>query len=314
MDGKIWQQTSLRFKININKELCVKFWSYPTYYECLQKIIKERKLSLEEAYRSVILSSIVDGSSTSWAEAELAWIKDRRPYYLLYPSIAEAFRTIKFSIPISEVLDHLKIKSVCIRFAVEHELSKFSYNNVVYGVRSIIVVPFYSRKNNEFKITYTFDIGETFNDFPLMGFNNILVVPGKSVEECIDLLVPDTESLNSGVELPDELIKDCLRVIIGISLLDRSNTDYFYPDVLTDDKNKFEETGDAKYVEKARRRGKFGFHIGRDLVVNPGFVGPHSQRYHIGEGRKKIIWRFKKGYFIKREKVIKVPTGFQKEI
>jgi hypothetical protein len=39
------------------------------------------------------------------------------------------------------------------------------------------------------------------------------------------------------------------------------------PDVLSKDRDKFEASGDAKYVHKAHRRGKIGWNLGRRIEV-----------------------------------------------
>ena len=44
---------------------------------------------------------------------------------------------------------------------------------------------------------------------------------------------------------------------------------------LADDRAKFEQTGDQRYVDKARRRGKVGWDVGRRLEVIPHYRRPH---------------------------------------
>jgi hypothetical protein len=56
-------------------------------------------------------------------------------------------------------------------------------------------------------------------------------------------------------------------------------------DVLADDRAKFHETGDQKFVEKARRRGKVGWDVGRKIEVIPHYPRPHLILVWTGRGR-----------------------------
>ena len=82
------------------------------------------------------------------------------------------------------------------------------------------------------------------------------------------------------------------------------------PDVLSKDRDRFESTGDQKYVEKAHRRGKFGWNVGLHIEVSPDYRRPHLMLAWTGAGRAvpKIVPR--KGSVVHREVVEKVPSGF----
>ena len=86
------------------------------------------------------------------------------------------------------------------------------------------------------------------------------------------------------------------------------------PDVLNCDVDKYNKTKDNKYVEKAIRRGKFGYKIGESLTVNPHWRKAHPHLYWTGEGRKIPRIKFVKGVIVHKEVVSKLPTGFIKEV
>jgi len=46
-------------------------------------------------------------------------------------------------------------------------------------------------------------------------------------------------------------------------------------DVLSKDRAKFQQTGDEKYIDKARRRGKIDWNAGRQMEVDPHYRRPH---------------------------------------
>ena len=82
------------------------------------------------------------------------------------------------------------------------------------------------------------------------------------------------------------------------------------PDVLSKDRDRFEQTGDEKYVDKAHRRGKVGWDGGRQVEVMPHYRRPHLRLAWTGPGRAvpKIVPR--RGSIIHRRAVEKVPSGF----
>ena len=62
--------------------------------------------------------------------------------------------------------------------------------------------------------------------------------------------------INEGLGL-SLLIDDCVRLCCSLCLLE-NDPSVIEPDVLSKDREKFEASGDAKYVDKAHRRGKIG--------------------------------------------------------
>jgi hypothetical protein len=57
------------------------------------------------------------------------------------------------------------------------------------------------------------------------------------------------------------------------------------PDVLSKDRDKFETSGDDRYVDKAHRRGKIGWNVGRRIEVAPHYRRPHMVLVWTGVGR-----------------------------
>ena len=57
------------------------------------------------------------------------------------------------------------------------------------------------------------------------------------------------------------------------------------PDVLADDRAKFEASGDQRYIDKAHRRGKVGWDVGKHIEVIPHFRRPHMMLVWTGRGR-----------------------------
>ena len=77
-----------------------------------------------------------------------------------------------------------------------------------------------------------------------------------------------------GVQIPQEMITDCVRLCCSLCLLE-NDPSVISPDVLSKDRSRFEQTGDQKFVEKAHRRGKVGWDVGRHIEVSPHYRRPH---------------------------------------
>jgi hypothetical protein len=116
-------------------------------------------------------------------------------------------------------------------------------------------------------------------------------------------------SADMGVQIPETLIDDCVRLCCSLCLLE-NDPSVIEPDVLTKDRDKFEASGDERYVDKAHRRGKIGWNVGRRIEVAPHYRRPHMALVWTGHGRTvpKIVPR--RGSVVHRELVEKVPSGF----
>jgi hypothetical protein len=69
--------------------------------------------------------------------------------------------------------------------------------------------------------------------------------------------------------------------------------------------------GDFSLVDKARRRGNYGWHVGRAIEVSPHVrAACPAALYWTGEGRKIPKIRFRRGSIVHRKKLSEMPTGF----
>jgi hypothetical protein len=120
----------------------------------------------------------------------------------------------------------------------------------------------------------------------------------------------------SGNFLSDEhlpLVQDCLRLCTMLCLL-ADDPEVITPDVLADDRQKYEASGgDSKYVDRAHRRGKLGWHVGEKIEVMPHYRRPHPALVWTGRGRSQPRIVLRKGSVVHREVLARVPTGFDGE-
>ena len=87
-----------------------------------------------------------------------------------------------------------------------------------------------------------------------------------------------------GVQIPETLIDDCVRLCCSLCLLENDRS-VIEPDVLSKDRDKFEASGDDRYVDKAHRRGKIGWNVGRRIDVAPRYRRPHMALVRNGSGQ-----------------------------
>ena len=117
-------------------------------------------------------------------------------------------------------------------------------------------------------------------------------------------------SAGFGVRIPEDIIQDLFKVVATLCLFD-NDPDIVEPLVLNKDKEKFDRTGDPKYVEKAKARGNYGWDIGRKIEVSPHVRSASpAALYWTGPGRKTPRIRFRKGCVVKRHRMAEVPTGY----
>ena len=155
------------------------------------------------------------------------------------------------------------------------------------------------------------DIGEVMGDFgvPIYTYRNFPRRPGLTVEQSIAGLGKVGLFSEFGVQVPDSFVMDCIRLCCSLCLLE-NDPSIISPDVLADDRAKFEASGDQRYIDKAHRRGKVGWDVGKHIEVIPHFRRPHMMLVWTGRGRAvpRIVPR--KGSIVHREAVEKLPSGF----
>jgi hypothetical protein len=145
-------------------------------------------------------------------------------------------------------------------------------------------------------------------DVPVYTYSNFPREKGLTVEQSLASLGKNRLA-ELGVQIPSDLVTDCVRLCCSLCLLENAPS-VIEPDALSKDRDKFEQGGDQKYVDKAHRRGKIGWNVGRHIEVAPHYRRPHMALVWTGRGRTvpKIVPR--RGSVVHRELIEKVPSGF----
>jgi hypothetical protein len=284
----------------------MKFNQYQTTYAIIKK--KARKelgrkfvdLSIDEFYTKS-MDGAPDIMCYNHACAEHMWIKCGKPYYKLWPGIAKALLNLKLDIPISMV--KLPQKALLIKLPEGQDFLKqddFACKVIIaaYNLSSKVII-------------VLSDWGEYDQlDSPVYYVQQLHINDDTTVEKSIPPGIHPTA--NIGLVLSSANRLNIVRLLSGICLLG-DDSELIKPEVLSRDQSKFMKTGDISLIEKAKRRGKYGFEIGNISEISPHYRNPHLCLMWTGKGRKipKIVIR--KGSIIKRKIAATIPFGYDVE-
>ncbi len=265
--------------------------------------------SSEEFYAMAIADAVARESPQFYQQvkSERFWEESRKPYYNVWPSIVPMLTRLNLDLDSS--LIQLPLKALCIRLPKHQNPMSFQWQDEPHEIRSILL----SEINDGLGLSLLIDIGETINNgvfqVPLYTYRNFPRQEGLTVEQSLAGLGIGI-SAEDGVLIPEPLIDDCVRLCCSLCLLE-NDPSVIEPDVLSKDRAKFEDSADQRYVEKAHRRGKIGWNVGRRIEVAPHYRRPHMALVWTGRGRTvpKIVPR--RGSVVHRELVQKVPSGFE---
>jgi hypothetical protein len=236
------------------------------------------------------------------AVAEENFIRNKRPFYRLYPGITEALTKIGVEKhDISKI--HPPVNPLSLEFPIDRPL--------IAGTRKIVNILFGEFENTDsLFIEYRSHV-DTFG---------VILFPRE--KETIMHLIGDTKE-----ESDRETNKVVLQIVFGVCMIPHTETDLIKPLVLNRDKEKFAATGDVKFIDRAKRNGVHGWEIGRDIPTQeemeilrqqhgePGRKSPHWRMGHFairhtGEGRSIPVIRWIKETFINKDLWKEVPTGY----
>lgn len=272
------------------------------------------QLSHEQAYSAIATKKGVRDEILWQAQQERDWRNAKRPYYNAWPAILPLLTSIKLSIPCDSV--HLPLSPLLVRFAqsgdgIEHDcfgesrrLRTMLISNAVFDNGRSGIVAYVDAGCRP---------GEQWPSKFAVSFHR---TPGATVEV----------SMFDGPRIardgpPEELLKTAMRVACAVCLIGKEDTSLVTPAVFSEDRRKYEETGDMKYVERAIRRGNVGWDLGREIhemqvrqsrgePLLPHYRMPHLALFWTGPGRRTARILNRSGSFVHRFKLTEVPTGY----
>lgn len=247
-------------------------------------------------------------------DTEYEWEKTGRPFYHVHPDIVPAIaKTNLDSVParLIEIPKNYPAVSIC--------LAKGREPNGLFAL-------LFARQPNGFLFVLDCGNRQNFGGVPLTFCTTLrLMIAGdETIPEALkchfdslpEQLAADDAAIEAVVieQMKDQLL-DAIRTAITIGFLANQNDELVIPDVLSNDRNAYQEalrtkdaTRRAAIEERAARRGKNGWNVGTNEFVIPWFAasdrkpaayvrGPHTRAHirtghfravHFGEGRSQV--------------------------
>lgn len=250
--------------------------------------------------------------------AEFMWSTCKRPFYNVYPHVRDGLRRVPLSLPCEQIVKSASMlpMAMSIRFPVGGELEVGDVSVGEFLCQRVLIP---SELGFEPGISVWCNYGANrprgsspayYPDLPSQLIKTFPLIKGQSVEDV--LAETNFVAIQGGLELSNielEAVTECVRVSCGVSLM-AHDPRLVEPIVLKSDEAKYRETGDRKYVEKAIRRGVFGFNVGANIEVSPHYRRAHFALRWTGKGRETPKIVPVKGCVVRRQSVTEVPTGY----
>lgn len=277
----------------------------------------------------------VDPFTPALLHLERDWSLDGRPYYNLWPSLLPALSRLKMDADAS--LFTLPLDRLLLRLPKAGNPLEWQHGGHTWVVRTVLCentrlahdtrpgAPALVIKEGEESpetvrgLTFWIDAGEDMTGKPVasegpavlrrMMYKHLVCVEGHSIEWSFEK-IPAHPSTELGLAYPVEIVQAVARIVCTLCLM-ADDPQIVEPVVLKDDEQKYEKTLDPALVEKARRRGNRGWHVGKSIEVVPHVrAASPAALYWTGAGRKIPKIRFRRGTVVHRKKLTNVPTGF----
>lgn len=224
-------------------------------------------------------------------------------YYKVYPAIYQTIESIKLEmlVPIFASVER-RDRTIAIRFAEGHEIERrlrgesvflrymIAATGVINGRYSTVSMPVWERRADSAIIIAATgalsDDAEADSGFHYDG----------------------SDSIDGAAEMG----RVALRAIACVLMLERDgDSGLVLPEVLDRDQAAFnyDPARREQLVERARRRGKNGFSIGREYETTPHFRRPHFAIRHTGPGGRVPKLVPVKASVVHRSTLTTVPTG-----
>jgi hypothetical protein len=277
----------------------------------------------------------IDPFTPALLTLERDWGLAGRPYYNLWPSILPALARLKMDADAS--LFRLPADRLLLRFPKAGNPLEWEHGGTKWEVRTVLcenselahnthagAAALMLREGEEPPdtvrgLTFWIDAGEDLEGRKVAGnspdairrlmYKHLVCQEGHSIEWSFEK-IPAHMSTDIGLAYPEDILHSVARIVCTLCLM-ADDPEVVEPVVLKDDEGRYERSRDIALVEKARRRGNFGWHVGRGIEVSPHVrTACPAALYWTGEGRKIPKIRFRRGSIVHRRKLSEMPTGF----
>ena len=259
--------------------MSVQWTNYNTLWSRLTHSQRKQCKDWNYYYDTVIRTPVMAGPMCT-ASVEQSWLKARKPYYRIYPTLVRPFLGVDLrKVQAENLTMPLGITELLIQLPMESAI-RMDTADGSYDLDNILVAQRRSAKSD--LGTLIVGIDGLMNGVPSTVFVAVKQVPGRSIEYLVDEMTADADK-----RLPKPLAATAFKIVC-LCLLLRDDPQLISPEVLADDQNKWDGADvelKQKLLDRAKRRGKVGWAIGRDLEVNPHYRRPHLFLAWTGKGR-----------------------------
>ena len=317
------------------------FYSYQDTVPTLRKIYETAYgpgLSVDDVYHhhfEMLAANFPTGSTMIFYLWEDGWRLKNKPYYRVYPKMVEAMCRLNIDRVLSDEiappvgLDRLLVElpkgnklmdnGADVQFMLIDWLSVKTSESVgkPIGVPRAIALTSPEQEAIRSQLAIGIHYGEmdvdAFGTLPLWDiwrFPLKHVTVGEQISSSERDPTPacvDTRSLHVNTVTERRRLTSLALTLMMLE----NDPEIVLPDVLAADRHKANKGNRDKLADKARRRGRNGWTIGEEIECSPHTRVPHMATFHVGEGRRRMIVKRRKGSIVHREKVVKTPTGYK---
>lgn len=236
---------------------------------------------------------------------EYHWTLAKRPYYNMWPLICASLARTKLDV----AGDHITLprSPILLRFAQGQEWQAHGqkFRTILAADTTIL-----DAGDADRGLCLWCDFGQRDrvlgHGFPVLAYR-VFQLNSMTIEESLKA----SEKLHDPVTADESAaLVEAVRLTVAVCLLGESS-EFFDPDVLSKDAAKYRDDPRPEIVERAHRRGKIGWHVGRAMDYAPSVVLPYFAIRWMGHGADKTpVLRPVSGYVARRQKITEAPTGY----
>jgi hypothetical protein len=215
---------------------------------------------------------------------ELDWYSVDRPYFKIWPDMIPLLGGVGIDVPVDYL--QLPFKAFLLRFPKEENPLRLPNGRII----QTILVGQRPNLEGDRRLLFWVDFGEIVErtGLPNVMFRQFDLASGLTIDEAFGRL-PGYDNAASSPRFPSELQMKCLRIATSVCFLSTGADRVIEPDVLGKDLQQYLEAQikdpplAERLCQKARRRGKLGWHVGRADHARRFLRSPTSKEGAAGE-------------------------------
>lgn len=291
----------------------VKFYAYTDMYSSVRRFlpgVTEEEFYTRELGRQSEINNTTDYAQAHW---EYWWRQLRRPYYRVYPKVVQALTRLNIDRVIADKISPPPgLKQLIVDMPVGNKLMDDGRDirHLFWDFEAV------KTSRGTPHLTLGINYGEVVEaDEVVIPMWDIWFFPLSSISVAAQLeeieRVGVDRQLMAAVDrhvLSDRERRLATCLMLTLCLIGE-NPELISPDVLSADEMRVNAENRQRLVEKARRRGRYGWSVGSGVEMSPHFRVDHLALFHTGKGRTVPVVQMRRGALVRRKKVESIPTG-----